>query len=389
MKDISEELCSHLIFEAISIRLKQKMGVQPPKSRGEGRRRRGGGDADQSLDETAPDGNVSESSVSESESSTHGDAPLSRPDEKELMAKMLVIQNKRFYIDVKENPSGRFVKLAEVLAGGKKARLSLTMRVTRELRNHLTHFSEFYASLGPMEVPEEEPAAQPESDVAAPPSPQSEDAAAANRAPPLKSAVIYVNQGKSSGKRRYYIDLKENRRGRFLQISEAAPKGDYTQRFRIAIPAQGLVEVRDVLSGILRQFGPESDESSGEALAGNVLDVKSNAQDKDLPGAKSMRVHPGKVIYFDPGTNPRGRFLKISQVTARFRTSILLPSDTLLQVGQILNEIQQGFEGPKAKKGGKGKGKGPSKDKRSSKPRSKPRKPAGQTDSPKAVVAAA
>ena len=33
------------------------------------------------------------------------------------------------------------------------------------------------------------------------------------------------------------------RRGRFLQISEAAPKGDYTQRFRIAIPAQ--VQFRD------------------------------------------------------------------------------------------------------------------------------------------------
>lgn len=28
------------------------------------------------------------------------------------------------------------------------------------------------------------------------------------------------------------------RRGRFLQISEAAPKDGYTQRFRIAIPAQ-------------------------------------------------------------------------------------------------------------------------------------------------------
>ena len=43
------------------------------------------------------------------------------------------------------------------------------------------------------------------------------------------------------------------------------------------------------------------------------------------------------------------------QVTARFRTSILLPSETLDQVGEILRGIQQGFDGPKPKKGGKGK----------------------------------
>jgi len=360
------------------------MGVQPQKSRDQGRRRRGGGDADLSLDETRPEGTLSESSVSSSESSTHGDAPSTRPDEKELMAKMLIIQNKRFYIDVKENPSGRFVKLAEVLSGGKKARLSLTMRVTRELRNHLTHFSEFYASLGPMAVPDEDSNVQPESDSASPPSPQPADGAApVNRAPPLKSAVIYANQGKSTGKRRYYVDLKENRRGRFVQISEAAPKDGYTQRFRIAIPAQGLVEMRDVLSGILRQYGPASEESNGEASGVNVLDVKNGAQDKDLPGAKSMRVHPGKVIYFDPGTNPRGRFLKISQVTARFRTSILLPSETLDQVGEILRGIQQGFDGPKPKKGGKGK------EKRPSKPRNRTRKPAAQPPVAETVVAAA
>jgi len=177
--------------------------------------------------------------------------------------------------------------------------------------------------------------------------------------------------------------LKENRRGRFVQISEAAPKDGYTQRFRIAIPAQGLVEMRDVLSGILRQYGPASEESNGEASGVNVLDVKNGAQDKDLPGAKSMRVHPGKVIYFDPGTNPRGRFLKISQVTARFRTSILLPSETLDQVGEILRGIQQGFDGPKPKKGGKGK------EKRPSKPRNRTRKPAAQPPVAETVVAAA
>ena len=35
-------------------------------------------------------------------------------DSEELDSKMVVIQNKRFYLDVKENTRGRFIKIAEV-----------------------------------------------------------------------------------------------------------------------------------------------------------------------------------------------------------------------------------------------------------------------------------
>jgi len=319
------------------------------------------------------------------------------------MSKTLIIQNKRFYVDVRETSSGKYVKLAEVLPGGRKSRLSLTLRVTRELRNHLTKFSEFYASLGPAATtsggatssaassptPGPEKAAQPEAE--APASPKSDGV---NRAPPLKSAVIYVSSGKSAGKRRYYLDLKENKRGRFLQVSEAAQKDGFTQRYRVAIPAQGLVEMRDTLSGILREFAPTSGESVSHDAAGGakgvdakgssikVQDVKTDKDDGELPIAKSMKIHPGKVIYFDPGTNPRGDFVKISQVTTRFRTSILLPTEALTQVGQILRDLQRGFnKGAKDSKVNTSKAK-----KRVPKPRVK-RAPVSKA--PPAVVAAA
>lgn len=35
-------------------------------------------------------------------------------DEKELATRTIQIQSKRFYLDVKENRSGRFIKIAEV-----------------------------------------------------------------------------------------------------------------------------------------------------------------------------------------------------------------------------------------------------------------------------------
>lgn len=62
---------------------------------------------------------------------------------------------------------------------------------------------------------------------------------------------------------------------------------------------------------MLAEFWPEAE--AGDADDGNA----SALSERDLPTAKSMRIHPGKVFYFDPGCNPRGSFLRISQVSAK------------------------------------------------------------------------
>ncbi|MCZ5435711.1 hypothetical protein O5626_28615, partial [Escherichia coli] len=56
---------------------------------------------------------------------------------------------KRFYLDVKQNAKGRFLKIAEVGAGGSKSRLTLSMAVAAEFRDYLGDFIEHYAQLGP------------------------------------------------------------------------------------------------------------------------------------------------------------------------------------------------------------------------------------------------
>lgn len=91
---------------------------------------------------------------------------MSQSGEQELATKMLQIQHKRFYLDVKQNRRGRFIKVAEVCipwllrssinfltaskvgAAGRKSRLLLSMSTASEFRDHLTAFSELYASLG-------------------------------------------------------------------------------------------------------------------------------------------------------------------------------------------------------------------------------------------------
>ncbi|ROT61105.1 putative transcriptional activator protein Pur-alpha isoform X2 [Penaeus vannamei] len=126
--------------------------------------------------------------------------------EQELATKMLQIQSKRFYIDVKQNRRGRFMKVAEIGADGRRNQVFLALSTAAEFRDHLSHFSDFYANLGP-------------------PNPDTlpEDGK-------LKSETMVKDN------RRYYLDLKENSRGRFLRVSQTIARGG--PRCQIAIPAQ-------------------------------------------------------------------------------------------------------------------------------------------------------
>lgn len=196
-------------------------------------------------------------------------------EEEELATRTLQIQAKRFYLDVKENRRGRFIKIAEVGAGGRKSRLLLAMSTAAEFRDQLTDFSEVYASLGP-------------------PNP---DSPAENGK--LKSATMVKDN------RHYFLDMKENQRGRFLRVSMTMTTS--MQRSQIVIPAQGLIEIRDTLTDLLKEFG--TDDKDG-------LD--------GLPDPQSLRVE-NKMFYFDVGQNRRGVFMRISEVRPNYRTAVTIP----------------------------------------------------------------
>ncbi|CAH1993380.1 unnamed protein product [Acanthoscelides obtectus] len=67
--------------------------------------------------------------------------------EQELATKMLQIQSKRFYLDVKQNRRGRFIKVAEIGADGRRSQIFLALSTAAEFRDHLSTFSDFYSSL--------------------------------------------------------------------------------------------------------------------------------------------------------------------------------------------------------------------------------------------------
>lgn len=222
-------------------------------------------------------------------------------DEEELASKTLMIQSKRFYIDVKQNQRGRFIKIAEVGPGGKKNRLLLPMSTAAELRDRLTNFSEHYASLGPQSSGDG----------------QREDSV-------LKSDMLQKDN------RRYFLDLKENKRGRFLRVSMSIPMSRV--RPQVVIPAQGMIEIRDTLTDLLNEFGTD-DHASTELL----------------PEPQSLRVD-NKMFYFDVAQNRRGTFMRISEVRPTVRTAITVPQHSWKKFRDILSEFVERSEAEKAEK---------------------------------------
>jgi len=69
----------------------------------------------------------------------------------------------------------------------------------------------------------------------------------------LRSAVI------SRDDRKYYIDLRENERGRFLRI---AMVGIHSPRTHIVIPEQGVEELKETLTNLVEEFGNEDDRGT-------------------------------------------------------------------------------------------------------------------------------
>lgn len=208
--------------------------------------------------------------------------------EQELATKMLQIQSKRFYLDVKQNRRGRFIKVAEIGADGRRSQVYLALSTAAEFRDHLSTFSDYYASLGPPN-PENVP----------------EDGK-------LKSEMM------TKDNRRYYLDLKENSRGRFLRVSQTITRGG--PRSQIAIPAQGMIEFRDALTDLLEEFGTNDGGFKG-----------------DLPEERHMKVD-NKNFYFDIGQNNRGVYMRISEVKSNFRTAITVPEKSWTRFRDIFND---------------------------------------------------
>uniref|UniRef100_A0A2I3H5R0 Purine-rich element-binding protein gamma n=1 Tax=Nomascus leucogenys TaxID=61853 RepID=A0A2I3H5R0_NOMLE len=240
----------------------------------------------------------------------------------ELASKRVDIQKKRFYLDVKQSSRGRFLKIAEVWIGRgrqdniRKSKLTLSLSVAAELKDCLGDFIEHYAHLGLKGHRLEHGHSKEQVSVGSEEHPHSV----------LKTDYIERDN------RKYYLDLKENQRGRFLRIRQTMMRGtgmigyfghSLGQEQTIVLPAQGMIEFRDALVQLIEDYGE-----------GDIEERRGGDDDPlELPEGTSFRVD-NKRFYFDVGSNKYGIFLKVSEVRPPYRNTITVPFKAWTRFGE-------------------------------------------------------
>ncbi|TYJ41608.1 hypothetical protein E1A91_A03G034600v1 [Gossypium mustelinum] len=245
----------------------------------------------------------------------------------ELVCKTLQVEHKLFYFDLKENPRGRYLKISEKTSATRSTIIVPSSGISwfLDLFNYYVH---------------------------------SDDHDLFSKELQLDTKV-------------FYFDIGENRRGRFLKVSEASVSRN---RSTIIVPAgstrdEGWAAFRNILAEIneaSRLFLlPNQQQSSepSERLVGLSDDVGAGfisghsqpSSTSELNVDRSVELPPqdetgnmgvSKVIradqkrfFFDLGSNNRGHFLRISEVAGSDRSSIILPLSGLKQFHEIVGHF--------------------------------------------------
>ncbi|XP_071903705.1 transcription factor Pur-alpha 1-like isoform X1 [Coffea arabica] len=255
----------------------------------------------------------------------------------ELLCKTLQVEHKLFYFDLKENPRGRYLKISE-----KTSATRSTIIVPFDGISWFLDLFNYYVNSDKQDVFSKELQ--------------------------LDSKV-------------FYFDVGENRRGRFLKVSEASVSRN---RSTIIVPAgsardEGWAAFRNILAEIneaSRLFilpNQQQNSEASERLVGLSDDVgagfisghSSQPTASDLTVDRTIDLPPpdeignlgvSKVIradqkrfFFDLGSNNRGHFLRISEVAGSDRSSIILPLSGLKQfyemVGHFVEITKDRIEG--------------------------------------------
>ncbi|KAJ6702730.1 PURINE-RICH BINDING PROTEIN-ALPHA ISOFORM B [Salix viminalis] len=245
------------------------------------------------------------------------------------MCKTLQVEHKLFYFDLKENPRGRYLKISEKTSATRSTIIVPFSGISwfLELFNYYVNNSADDQDLFSKELQ-------------------------------LDTKV-------------FYFDIGENRRGRFLKVSEASVSRN---RSTIIVPAgssrdEGWAAFRNILAEIneassLFMLPNQQSSETSERLVGlsddvgagfitghssqSVMTSELNVDRSDeLPPqeeignmgvSKVIRVDQ-KRFFFDLGSNNRGHFLRISEVAGNDRSSIILPLSGLKQFHEIVGHF--------------------------------------------------
>ncbi|KAF9587103.1 hypothetical protein IFM89_039686 [Coptis chinensis] len=256
----------------------------------------------------------------------------------ELLCKTLQVEHKLFYFDLKENPRGQYLKISEKTSA---TRSTIIVPV-----NGIVWFLDLFNYYV--------------------------DSSSADNNDVFSKELQLDTKV-------FYFDVGENKRGRFLKVSEASVSRN---RSTIIVPAgsardEGWAAFRNILAEmneasrlliLPNQQSPESSErlvglsddvgagfisgQSSQTAPSPELSVERSVGWQDEVGnlgvSKVFRADQ-KRFFFDLGSNNRGHFLRISEVAGADRSSIILPLSGLKQfhemVGHFVDITKDRIEG--------------------------------------------
>ncbi|TMW90972.1 hypothetical protein EJD97_014981 [Solanum chilense] len=244
----------------------------------------------------------------------------------ELLCKTLQVEHKLFYFDLKENPRGRYLKISE--------KTSATRSTIIVPFNGISWFLDLFNYFV-----------------------NSDDQDVFSKELQLDTKV-------------FYFDVGENRRGRFLKVSEASVSRN---RSTIIVPSgsarnEGWAAFRNILAEIneasrlfispnqqtsetSERLGLSDDVGAGfisshssqsaptaDLTIERTIDLPAADEVSNLGVSKVIRVDQ-KRFFFDLGNNNRGHFLRISEVAGSDRSSIILPLSGLKQFYEMVGHF--------------------------------------------------
>ena len=217
--------------------------------------------------------------------------PQRKPDQndEELGSKELKIGEKKYFIDIKVNDQGKFVKIVETQTGG-VGRLTYNLGKAVELRDVLSKFVETTESMGdiPVDLEEQET---------------------------IETVTFRANR------RVYYCDLRQNQDGRFVKLTQASGPNKYYV-YIPCLPSDSLKDFRDALSSLLDEHGDKERAIPPRGPEPAFID--------NLPNSREVRAG-GKKFYFDVNQNQRGVFIKL----AEGRAHINIPHSSWSKMAEV------------------------------------------------------
>jgi len=215
----------------------------------------------------------------------------------ELCCESFEVESKQYNVYVKENSRGKFIQVVED-TNGFKSRLNLPLGSSEKFIEKLEDAEKLYNETV-KSAPQEEPS-------------EDEDSTSC-----LSSDFISV-----LGKR-MYMDLKKNKRGLFLRCS--MPNNGRGRR-TLALPAEGIKDLLKCARKVQAEFSGDEKEE----------------EEPELPGGEEVRAER-KRFYCDCGRNDRGSFVRISEVTSNYRSSVTVPASGLADFVKALSKMSDQF----------------------------------------------